>query len=201
MKRRLAVVSSLLAVALTGYSATELPENDDYQSFEIEPPILLPNRQIDSGKSEVEPGRSNRDPIELEKQVERAKRTAADAELLFKRGVLSRMEVELRALRIVRLQADLEAARFERARADLAIQQTRLEMGEITKDDLAAIQRNLQIAREKADAAAAAWDRAEMAAAETNLRRQQKLAALGYARPADVARAQQKLADLKAAKN
>jgi hypothetical protein len=201
MKRRLAVVSSLLAVALTGYSATELPENDDYQSFEIEPPILLPNRQIDSGKSEVEPGRSNRDPIELEKQVERAKRTAADAELLFKRGVLSRVEVELRALRIVRLQADVEAARFERARADLAIQQTRLEMGEISKDDLAAIQRNLQIAREKADAAAAAWDRAEMAAAETNLRRQQKLAALGYARPADVARAQQKLANLKAAKN
>jgi hypothetical protein len=40
-----------------------------------------------------------------------------------------------------------------------------------------------------------------MAAAETNLKRQQKLAALGYARPADVARAQQKLADLKAAKN
>jgi hypothetical protein len=201
MKRRLAVVSSLLAVALTGYPATELPENDDYQSFEIEPPILLPNRQIDSGKSQAEPGRSNRDPIELERQVERAKRTAADAELLFKRGVLSRVEVEMRALRIVRLQADLEVARFERAKADLAIQQTRLEMGEITKDDLVAVERNLQVAQEKADAAAAAWDRAEMAAAETNLRRQQKLAALGYARPADVARAQQKLADLKAAKN
>jgi hypothetical protein len=103
MKCRLAALSSLLATAVIGYSATELPETDDDDSFEVEPPILMPNREIDSGKSPVEPGRSNRDPIELEKQVERAKRTAVDAELLFKRGVLSKVEVETRRLRIVPL--------------------------------------------------------------------------------------------------
>jgi len=201
MKRRFAVVAFLLVTSLVGYSATELPEEDDYDSFEVEPPILMPNRQIDSERSPDQPGPSNRDPVQLEKQVERAKRTAADAELLFKRGVLSRVEVEMRALRVVRLQANLEAARFERAKAELAIQQTRVEMGEITKDELAAIQRNVEAAREKSESAAAAWSRAEMAAAEKNLQRQQKLAEMGYARPADVARAQQKLADLKAARN
>jgi len=201
MKRRFAVVASLLVTALVGYSATELPEEDDYDSFEVEPPILMPNRHVDSEKSPAQSGPSNRDPAQLENQVERAKRTAADAELLFKRGILSRVEVEMRALRVVRLQANLEAARFEKAKAELAIQQTRVEMGEITKDELAAIQRNVEAAREKSESAAAAWSRAEMAEAEKNVQRQQKLAELGYARPADVDRAQQKLADLKAAKN
>jgi len=111
------------------------------------------------------------------------------------------MEVELRALRIVRLQSDLENARLERAKADYAVQQTRVEMGEISKEALAAAHRELESAEKTAEAAAVARERAEIAAAETNLRRQQKLAALGSARPSDVAKAKQRLADLKAARN
>ena len=42
---------------------------------------------------------------------------------------------------------------------------------------------------------------AELNAAELNLRRQQKLLALGSGRKSEVARAEQKLAELKASKN
>ena len=43
--------------------------------------------------------------------------------------------------------------------------------------------------------------RAELEAAEANVRRQQKLLKLGIAEKSDVARAEEKLAELKAAKN
>lgn len=201
MKRWLAFLSTLLVTALVGYSQTELPENDDYQSFEVEPPILMPNLQVQPEKSAATSTRPSRDPAEVEKQVERAKRTASEAVQLFKRGVLSKMEAELRALRVVRLQSDLENSRLERVKAEFAIQQTRYEMGKIPKDVFAAAASALEAARQSADAAATARERAEIAAAETNLRRQQKLAAQGSAHSSDVARAEQKLADLKAAKN
>src|SRR5690242_5823864 len=106
MKGRIACAALLVAGASAIYPQSELPESDDYESFEVDPPILIPNREIDSGKSDA--AASQRDPAELEKEVDRAKRAAIDAEQLFKRGILSKVEVELRALRIVRLEADLE---------------------------------------------------------------------------------------------
>ena len=60
------------------YADTDLPEADDYESFDVEPPILMPNRQIDSGQP-MNMTASERDPAELEKKVERAKRAAIEA--------------------------------------------------------------------------------------------------------------------------
>ena len=194
-------LSVMAALVVTGWAAapdTELPESDDYQSFEVEPPLLLPNRSIESDKA-LPAGPIN-SVAQLEKQVERAKRAAADAELLFKRGVLSKMEVEQRALRVIRKQADLENARFEQRKADYAVQHTRFEMGQISKEALVALERELAQAKQTAETALANRQRAEIEAAETNLRRQRKLAELGSARASDVSRAEQRLADLKAGK-
>lgn len=191
----------LLASAFVSWAQTDLPESEDYESFEVEPPLLLPNPPIESEKSSGTVSPSSRDPVEVEKKVERAKRTAADAELLYKKGVLSRMEVELRALRVVRLQADLESARLQSAQAELAIQQTRYEMGKIPKELFLVATRAVEAARLSADSAAAARDKAEIALAEKNVQRQRKLAALGLAHSSDVARAERKLAELKATKN
>src|SRR5437660_1504789 len=54
---------------------------------------------------------------------------------------------------------------------------------------------------EAAQVAASKRERAELEAAEANLRRQQKLLKLGIANESDVDRAQEKLAELKAPKN
>src|SRR2546423_3470389 len=111
MIARLAFATVLFAAASAVYPQAELPEADDYESFEVEPPILMPNRQVDPAQSTSNPAASESKPAELEKKVERAKRAAIDAEQLFRRGVLSKAEVELRAGRVVRLQADLENTR------------------------------------------------------------------------------------------
>jgi len=54
---------------------------------------------------------------------------------------------------------------------------------------------------EAAQIATAKRERAELEAAEANLRRQQKLLKLGAANESDVSRAEEKLADLKLPRN
>jgi hypothetical protein len=142
----------------------------------------------------------NLDPDRLAKDLERAKKSAAGAERLFKIGALAKVEVEQRALRVVRLQSDLESARLARAKEEIAQQEQQLAAGEISKADLSQTEVALARAIEAAHAAAANRERAELDAAESNLHRQQKLLALGSGRKSEVNRAQQKLAELKAPK-
>jgi len=73
--------------------------------------------------------------------------------------------------------------------------------GEIAKEELAEAETLLAHAIEAAHAAAVERERAELEAAKTNLQCQQKLLALGSARKSDVARAEQRLAELKTPKN
>jgi hypothetical protein len=137
----------------------------------------------------------------LEKQLDRAKKNASGAERLYKIGVLAKVEVEQRALKVVRLQSDLANAQLARAKDDLAAQESQVGAGESTKDELEAAKAALAQLTEAAQAAAAKRERAELDAAEANVRRQQKLLALGSAHKSDVNRAQEKLAELKAQKN
>jgi hypothetical protein len=189
-----------LLLAGTALSEPALPDSEDYESFEVEPPALVPPTA--PAKS---PGEGDKvtpaDPAALEQRLERAKRSAAEGEQLFRRGVLSKMESEVRGLRVVRLQADLENARLKQAESELEDQRTRFSKGQISSDQLDALEKLVAAARKNSDAAAATRQRAEIAFAEENVRRQRTLAELGSARPGDVARAEQKLADLRAQKN
>src|SRR5881396_1766821 len=112
------------------------------------------------------------DVARLEKQFERAKRNAEGAERLYKIGVLAKDEV--------------------------AAKESQVAAGEITKDELEAVKTVLAQLTEAAQVAAAKRERAELEAAEANLRRQQKLLKLGIAQKSDVTDAQEKLAQLKA---
>jgi len=143
----------------------------------------------------------NGDMARLEKQLERAKQNATGAERLYKIGVLAKMEVEQRLLKVIRCESDLANARVARAKEELAEKESQLATGEITKDELDSIKTALAQLTEAAEVATAKRDRAELEAAEANLRRQQKLLKLGIAGKDDVDRAQEKLAELKAPKN
>jgi outer membrane protein TolC len=184
-------------------AAQELPKQETDDSFEVEPPLLIPDRSNeplpDAGPAPKSV--SNVDPDRLEKQLERAKKSAAGAERLYKIGVLAKVEVEQRVLRVVRLESDLENARLARAKEEIARQEQKLAAGEISKVDLAQAEAGLARAIEVAHAVAEKRQRAEVEAAEINLRRQQKLLALGSGRKSEVNRAEQKLAELKAPKD
>ena len=196
--------ASCAVIGLTAMvAAQELPKQEADDSFEIEPPLLIPNRSNeplpDAGAAAK--SASNVDPDRLEKQLERANKSSAGAEHLYKIGVLAKVEVERRALRVVRLESELENARLARAKEEITQQEQKVAAGEISKADLSQTEAGLARAIEAAHAAAEKRKRAEIEAAEINVRRQQKLLALGSGRKSEVNRAEQKLADLKAPKD
>ena len=200
MTRIFVLLVTVIATAFAALAADELPRNESNEpdSFDIEPPILKENLSDESSPATTAP---DGDVARLEKQMDRAKKNASGAERLYKIGVLAKVEVEQRALKVVRLQSDLANAQLARAKDDLAAQESQVGAGESTKDELEAAKAALAQLTEAAQAAAAKRERAELDAAEANVRRQQKLLALGSAHKSDVNRAQEKLAELKAPKN
>ena len=201
MTRILALLVTVIATALTAFAADELPQNESNEpdAFDIEPPLLKQNLSNEPVPATSSPG--DLDVAQLEKQLERAKKSASGAERLYKIGVLAKAEVEQRALKVVRLESDIANAQLARAKAELAAQESQLAAGESTKNELEAAKAVLAQLTEAAQSAAAKRERAELDAAEANLRRQQKLLALGSAHKSDVNRAQEKLAELKSPKN
>jgi hypothetical protein len=195
MTRMVALPVTLLAMAIAVWAADQSAENksEEPDSFDVEPPILKQNLS-----DEPLP---NGDMARLEKQLERAKQNAAGAERLNKIGVLAKVEVEQRLLQVVRYESDLANARVARAKEELAEKESQLATGEITRDELESMKTALAQLTEAAQAATAKRERAELEAAEANLRRQQKLLKLGIGQKSDVTRAEEKLAELKAQKN
>ncbi len=192
------------AALLFGLVATTLfaqEPNKDPDSFDIEPPLLIPNRTDEQlAKAAPSPARDV-DLAKLEKEFERAKRNAAGVERLCKIGALSKLEAEQRALRLVHLEFDLANARLVCAKEEMLEKEKQLTGGEIAKTDMTQTEASLALAIEAAHVATAKRERAEVEAAEANVHRQEKLLALGSARKSDVERAAQKLAELKSQKN
>jgi hypothetical protein len=194
-----------IALLLTIGAATLFAQDPskDPDSFEIEPPLLIPNRG-DEPLPEAKPEKSSvrdLDLAKLEKELERARRNAAGAERLCKIGALSKLEAEQRSLRFVHLELDLANARLLVAKEQMLEKDKQLRAGEIAKGDITQTETNLALAIEAAHTATLKRDQADIAAAEANVYRQQKLVALGSARKSDVERAIQKLEQLKSQKN
>jgi len=194
MARIFALPVTLLVLTMAVWAADQSADNksEEPESFDVEPPILKQNLS-----DEPLP---NSDRARLEKQLERAKQNAAGAERLYKIGVLAKMEVEQRLLKVVRCESDLANARVARAKEELAEKESQFGTGEITRDELESMKTALAQLTEAAQVATAKRERAELEAAEANLRRQQKLLKLGIAGKSDVDRAEEKLAELKAQK-
>ena len=195
MARIFALLVTAFALATALWAADQSAENksEEPEPFDIEPPILKQNLSDEPLQ--------NGDMARLEKQLARAKQNAAGAERLFKIGVLAKMEVEQRLLKVIRCESDLANARVARAKEELAEKESQLAAGEITKDELESMKSALAQLTEAAQVATAKRERAELEAAEANLRRQQKLLKLGIGQKSDVTRAEEKLAELKAPKN
>jgi multidrug resistance efflux pump len=195
MTRIFAPLVTACALTIAAWAADQSAENksEEPDSFDVEPPILKQNLSDDP--------LPNSDIAHLEKQLERAKQNAAGAERLYKIGVLAKMEVEQRLLKVIRCDSDLANARVARAKDELAEKESQLATGEITRDELESMKTALAQLTEAAQAATAKRERSELEAAEANLRRQQKLLKLGIAGKSDVDRAEEKLAELKAPKN
>ena len=200
MIRVVALPVTLLATAIITVAAEPSAKNksDEPDALDIEPPILKQNLSAEPLSAT---GMPDAEVARLEKQLQRAKRNADGAERLYKIGVLAKVEVEQRVLRIVRTESDLAAARVTQVKENVAEVESRVASGENAKQELDAAKAELAQLSEAAQVALAKRERAELEAAEANVRRQQKLLKLGSANESDVTSAEEKLAELKSPKN
>jgi multidrug resistance efflux pump len=173
-------------------------KSEEPDSFDVEPPILKQNFSNFLPAATPAP---DADVARLEKRFEQAKQNTGGAERLCKIGVLSRVELEQRFLRVVQCECNLANARVTVCKGEVAELESRVACGENAKDDLVNARATLAQLTEAAQVATAKRERAELDAAEANLRRQQKLLKLGAANESDVSRAEEKLADLKPPRN
>src|SRR5256886_6913453 len=121
MPRVLVLQVALLAVANMALAADQSSNSDEPGEFDIEPPILKQNLSDELADSGTPDGGVAR----CEKKLERAKRNAAGAERLWKIGVLAKVEVEQRALKVIKCEAELASARVAQAKQTAAYQESR----------------------------------------------------------------------------
>ncbi|HEY2101685.1 MAG TPA: hypothetical protein VGH08_00385 [Chthoniobacterales bacterium] len=188
-------LAALAVVALAAVQAQDLPSEAEPGSFDVEPPLLPGNLTPDKpGESQWPP-----DIGQLERKLARAKESAANAEHLFKIGVLAKLEAENRAMRVVKLETELAQARLDFAVLELDRKQQQHTRGEMSQAGIEEATLRLKEAKEAADIAMANQKKAELDAAAINLARQRKLLVLGSAGKSSVRRAEEKLAELKRA--
>jgi hypothetical protein len=197
MIRAIALPVMFLTSALIALAADQPINSDEPGEFDVEPPILKQNLSDEL----AEAGTPDGDVARCEKKLERSKRNAAGAERMWKIGVLAKVEVEQRALKVVKCEAELASARVAQAREVVAEQESRVASGEATKQELEVAKTVLAQFIEAEQKAVAKRENAELESAEANLRRQQRLLKLGSAHKSDVSNAEEKLAELKVPKN
>src|SRR5438034_8001695 len=142
MIRAVAWPVTLLTTAMIALAADESRQSksEEPDAFDIEPPILKQNL---SDEPLPATGTPDAEVARLEKQLERAKRNADGAERLYKIGVLARVEVEQRLLKVVRTESDLASARVTQAKEKVAEEESRVAAGENAKDELDAAKATL----------------------------------------------------------
>lgn len=196
MMRCIALLGSLLLAVTLSAEEEELPK--DPEPLDIEPPLLIqetPNRNIVYNAPPAS-GQKGLDPERIALALEKAKKSAASGERLYKSGIIAKVDAENRALKVIRLEADLAEAKLELAKQNSEVQQVRLDAREISSEELETAKSVLADATKEAESASARKDQAELDAAMLNLRRQQKLLAMGSGRKSEVNRAQEKVSAL-----
>ena len=196
MIRAIALPVMFFTSAMIALAADQSSTSGEPGEFDIEPPILKQNLSDEL----AEAGTPDGDVARCEKKLERSKRNAAGAERLWKIGVLAKVEVEQRALKVIRCEAELASARVAQAKGTVAEQESRVTSGEATKQELEVAKTTVAQFVEAEQKAVAKRESAELEFAEANLRRQQRLLKLGSAHKSDVTNAEEKLAELKAPK-
>src|SRR5947207_12620205 len=186
---------AIVSLSLSSLFAQEVPKSDD-ESFDIEPPLLVkpwePQPAPDDSGEDAVP----LDAAKLAQRLEGAKKSAAATARLVKGGVLSKVEEEQRALRVVRLESELAKAQMISAQKQLTSLKARFLAGQVSQPEVDAATTALTQATAAAQTAETKYHKAQLDAAELNLRRQRQLLKLGSAHKSDVARAQEKLAQL-----
>ena len=186
---------AIVSLSLSSLLAQEVPKSDD-ESFDIEPPLLVKPGEPQPAPDDSGEGAVPLEPPKLAQRLEEAKKSAAATARLVKSGVLSKVEAEQRALRVVRLESELAKAQMISAQQQLTSLKARFLAGQVSQPEVDAATTAVTQASAAAQTAETKYHKAQLDAAELNLRRQRQLLKLGSAHKSDVTRAEEKLAQL-----
>jgi multidrug resistance efflux pump len=199
MTRVLAFLATVIFTVVLSLAGDQSPRNEAEKSdsADVEPAVVRQNLpdNLSSGTTAGEA------VARLEKKAAETKEDAKDVERLCETGVISKVEMEERLLKVVQCEAELASARLAEAKQKIADLQSKAASVESATDQLASAKATLKQLSEAMEAAKAKRERAELETAEANVRRQQQLLKLGLAAQSDVDGAKEKLAELKAQKN
>src|SRR6476660_9452242 len=186
---------AIVSLSLSSLLAQEAPKSDD-ESFDIEPPLLVKPWEPQSAPDDSGEDAVPLEPPKLAQRLEEAKKSASATARLVKSGVLSKVEAEQRALRVVRLESELAKAQMISAQQQLTSLKALFLAGQVSQPEVDAATTALTQATAAAQEAGVKYHTAQLDAAELNLRRQRQLLKLGSAHKSDVAHAEEKLAQL-----
>ena len=163
-------IGPLLMGAAVLLAQDELPRHAPGDSFDFEPKLMLDGPFASPAAS---PTPSADDRVRrLEAALSKAQQRAADSEQFYKEGVLAKVELEARYLRIIEVRKELADARLEVAAANANGAKTVPGSNRAALDSANAA---LTASRAAAAAASTDWDKAQLSAALLDLERKRKL--------------------------
>ena len=194
---RVALQLALTFIALTAtsllHAQDDLPKHSAGDTPDFEPKLMLDGPH--AGIVDSSPTPSPEDRVQqLEAAVIAAEQRAADSEQLFKEGILAKVELEARYLRIVQLRKELADARLIAAAAQADAAKRAFDGHQATQMDLDSANAALKGAQAAAAGASAEWDAAQLNAAILDLQRKRKLYSEGVGSEHDVQMAEDRVA-------
>jgi hypothetical protein len=191
MKPRSWILLPLLATASLR-AQDDLPRHAASDSLDFEPKLMLDGPRAASIAS---PTPSPEDRVQhYETVLLQAEGRAADSEQLFKEGILAKVEVEARILRIIQAHKELADAKLAVAEAHADAVKKAFDAHESSQSDLDAANAALKTARQAAAADSAEWDKAQYDAATLDLQRKRKLFSEGVGSEREVQIAEDRVA-------
>jgi hypothetical protein len=192
MKLRSWILLPVLGAALLRGQDAPLPQRGPDDSLDFEPKLMLDGPKAGVAAS---PTPSPADRVrKCQAALLEAEQRAADSEQLFKEGILAKVEVEARFLRIIQARKELAEANLAVAAAHADAVKSSFDAHESSQADLDAANAALKTARQDAATYSADWDRAELAAATVDLQRKRKLYSEGVGSEREVQMAEDRVA-------
>ena len=168
----------------------ELPKHGPTDALDFEPKLMLDGPH-------ASPAASPQDSLEQREDAFRlAEERAADSEQLFKEGILARVEVEARMLRVVEARKELADAQAAAAAAHAAEVKKSFDTHTAMQADLDAANVALKTAQQTDAVDSMEWNKAQIDAATVDLNRKRKLYAEGVGSKREVELAEDRLAML-----
>ena len=196
MNRWRACILAVLVGAAPLWAQDALPSRSPGDTFDFEPKLMLDGPGVAVPDSTPVPATPEAHVKQLEAALLRAEQRAAGSDQLYKDGILAKVEVEARELRVIQLTNELAGARADAAAARADAVKLAFDARKATQADLDNADAALATARQSAQSARAEWSKAQLNAATLDLERKRKLFAEGVATTRELQLAEERLAQL-----